>query len=182
MDWPRRLLCIAFASAQAQTKPPVEAFAALPVEAPEISPHGTRFALIRGGATGRPSLEIYKVDAPQEPPLVVTADNWIVDDARWVKNDVLIIYDKKNFKLGLFDRYSKDILRAMDDAGAISLKDGKIVRLTAEGKIVDVDLDDPDVIYTKYNNSVYRMNVRVGGQPVPYIKKYLGASHEQTWN
>ncbi len=175
------MICGALSAAQAQTKPPTEAFAALPVEAPEISPDGTHFALIRG-VNGRPSLEIYKVDAPQDPPLVVTADDWIIADARWVKNDVLIIYDKKNFKLGLSDRYGRDMLRPMADAGAISLKDRKIVRLTAAGQIIDDSLDDPDVVYAKYNNSVYRMNVRTGGRPEPYIKKYVGAAHEQTWS
>ncbi|HEX4158525.1 MAG TPA: S9 family peptidase [Rhizomicrobium sp.] len=173
------IVCGALCGAQAQTRPPAEAFAVLPVKAPEISPDGTHFALIRG-VNGRPSLEIYKVDAPQDPPLVVTADDWIIAYARWVKNDVLIIYDKKNFKLGVFDRYNRDILRPMGDAGAISLKDGKIVRLTAAAQIVDVNLDDPDVIYAKYENSVYRMNVRTGGRPEPYIKKYLGAAHEET--
>jgi dipeptidyl aminopeptidase/acylaminoacyl peptidase len=173
------LFCVAFASAQAQTKPPADAFAVLPVEDPAISPDGTHFSLIRG-VEGRPSLQIYKVDAPQDPPLVVTANDWIIAYARWVKNDVLIIYDRKNFKLGLFDRYNKDILRSIDDAGAISLKDGKIVRLTAAGEIVDVNLDDPDVVYVKYENSLYRMNVRVAGRPEPYIKKYLGAAHEET--
>jgi len=175
------MFCIAFtpARAQAPIKPPADAFAVLPVEAPEISPDGAHFALIRG-VNGRPSLEIYKVDAPQDPPLVVTSDDWIIAYARWVKNDVLIIYDKKNFKLGLRDRYSRDILRPMGDAGAISLKDQKIVRLTAAAQIVDVNLDDPDVVYVKYENSLYRMNVRTGGRPEPYIKKYVGAAHEET--
>jgi dipeptidyl aminopeptidase/acylaminoacyl peptidase len=175
------LVCITFttAHAQAPAKPPADAFAVLPVRAPQISPDGQHFSLIRG-MNGRPSLEIYKVDAPQAPPLVVTADDWIVADARWVKNDVLIIYDKKNFKLGLRDRYNKDILRPIGDAGAVSLKDGKIVRLTAAVEIVDVDLDDPDIVYVKFGSSLFRMNVRVGGRPEPYMKKYIGAAHEET--
>ena len=175
------LICITFttAHAQAPAKPPADAFAVLPVRAPQISPDGQHFSLIRG-VNGRPSLEIYKVDAPQAPPLVVTADDWIVADARWVKNDVLIIYDKKNFKLGLRDRYNKDILRPIGDAGAVSLKDGKIVRLTAAVEIVDVDLDDPNIVYVKFGSSLFRMNVRVGGRPEPYMKKYIGAAHEET--
>jgi dipeptidyl aminopeptidase/acylaminoacyl peptidase len=173
------VLCLGAHMAQAQTRPPVDAFAALPVEAPQISPDGTHFALIRG-VNGRPSLEIFKVDAPQDPPVVVTADDWILADARWVKNDVLVIYDKKNFKLGVFDRYGRDMLRPMADAGAISLKDRKIVRLTAAAQIVDVNLDDPDIVYGVYQNSLYSMNVRTGGRPVPYVKKYVGADHEET--
>jgi acetyl esterase/lipase len=171
------LLCIAFAQAQTPTKPPAEAFAALPVEAPEISPDGVHFALIRG-VNGRPSLEIYKVDAPQDPPLVVTADDWIVSYARWVKNDVLIVYDKKNFKLGLRD--SRDMLRPMGDAGSISLKDRKIVRLTAAVQIVDIDLDDPDIVYVKYGSSLYRMNVRTGGRPQLFDRKFFGPQREGT--
>ena len=38
----------ALCAAHAQSKPPLEAFAVLPDEAPSISPDGSHFALIRG--------------------------------------------------------------------------------------------------------------------------------------
>jgi dipeptidyl aminopeptidase/acylaminoacyl peptidase len=171
------IACCAIGTANAQTKPPVEAFAALPVEAPQISPDGTHFALIRG-TNGRPAVEIYKVDAPKDPPLIVTSDNWIIAAMTWVKNDAVIIYNKKSMKLGLNDRYGLDMLRPVGDAAAVSIKDNKLVKLTAYAQIVDKDLDDPDTIYASYNNSVFSMNIRTGGRPRPYVKHYLGPAQE----
>lgn len=161
--------------AYCQTKPPAEAFAVLPAQPPRISPDGTRFALIRG-MNGRPAVAIYKVDAPQDAPQIVSSGDWIIAGLRWAKNDVLIIYDKKNMKLGVHD--NSDILRPLGDAAAISLKDNKVVRLSAYMQIVDLDLDDPDTIYAGFGNSIFSINVRTGGRPQPYIKHHIGTDQE----
>lgn len=168
-------LCVA----HAHTKPPVAAFAELPPHDPLISPDGSRFALIRG-INGRPSVAIYKVDAPQDPPQIVTSSDWIIAEMRWVKNDALIIYRKKNMKVGLYDRYRRDILRPLGDAAAVSLKDNKMVGLTAYARIADIDLDDPDTIYAIFRNSIYRMNIRTGEKPEPFVKKYSDPAGEET--
>ncbi|HEY5048323.1 MAG TPA: alpha/beta fold hydrolase [Rhizomicrobium sp.] len=167
------------AVAHAQSKPPVEAFAVLAPDAPEISPDGTRFALIRG-INGRPSVAIYKIDAPAEPPQIVTSGDWIISGTMWVKNDVLVVYNRKNIKLGVRDRFREDVLRPLADAVAVTLKDNKEVRLTAYARIVDVDLDDPDTVYATAGNSLYAMNVRTGGRPEFVVKKYVGPEKEQT--
>jgi len=84
----------ALCTAHAQSQPPLEAFAVLPDEAPSISPDGSHFALIRG-MNGRPMVAIYRVDAPSESPKIVTSADWIINGFRWVKNDVLLVYNKK---------------------------------------------------------------------------------------
>jgi len=158
--------------------PSIAAFAELAPRAPQISPDGTRFAVIRG-VNGRPSVAVYKVDAPSEPPQIVTSGDWIIDDVRWVKNDVLMMYSKKNMKLGVYDRYQQDMLRPIGDAAAVLLKENKFVEL-APVYIVDVALDDPDTVYIRFQNSVYTMNIRTGGKPKPVYKKYLGPQREGT--
>ncbi|HTT83582.1 MAG TPA: S9 family peptidase [Rhizomicrobium sp.] len=149
----------------------------LPVEPPQISPDGTRFALIRG-INGRPAVAIYKVDAPQELPQIITSSNWTLAGMRWVKNDALILYDKKNMKLGVYDRYNSDLLRPMADAAAALLKENKLVQLTAYAQIVDVDLDNPDIIYATFGNSIFSMDIRNGGRPQPFVKHYPGPDKE----
>jgi dienelactone hydrolase len=110
------------------------------------------------------------VDAPKDAPLIVTSDNWIIAAMTWVKNDAVIIYDKKSMKLSLHDRFGQNMLRPLGDAAAVSLKDNKLVRLTAYARIVDRDLDDPDTVYVIFGHSVYSMNIRTGGRPQPYVK------------
>ncbi len=136
--------------------PPVEAFAVLPAEPPGISPDGTRFALIRG-INGRPAIAVYKVDAPQEPPHVVTSD-WIISALRWAKNDVIITYNRTNERRGLFD-----ILRPLGDVAALTLDNGPMIHLTAFAQIDDVDLDSPDMIFANYGGRLFRVNVRARG-------------------
>ncbi len=171
------LLCCGLANAG--TMPPTGVFAELPPEAPQISPDGSRFALIRG-VNGRPSVEVYRFDNPAAPPQVVTSSDWIIAGMRWIKNDALILYSKKNMKLGLWDRYRSSLVRPISDAAAIWLSDKKFVSLTAYAQIADVALDDPDVVYVVFDNSVYRMDVRNGGAPQPYIRKYVGPEQEGT--
>jgi hypothetical protein len=157
------MLWIALANANADTKPPAEAFAVLPAEPPQISPDGTRFALIRD-INGRPAVAVYKIDAAQDPPQIITSDDWIIAEMRWVKNDALIVYDTKNMKLGLYDRYKSDLLRSLGDAATALLNEHKLVHLTAYARIVDIDLDSPDTVYAIYQNSVYSMNIRTGAK------------------
>lgn len=171
------LICGALSGAPAQTKPPVEAFAVLPIRPPLISPDGSRFALIRG-INGRPAVAVYSVNAPQQPPEIITSSDWLLSDMRWVKNDALILYDRKNMKLGRHDADNANLFRPMGDAAAALLKENKLVRLTAYAQIIDVDLDNPDTIYAIANNSIYSMNIRTGGQPKPYVKHYVGEDKE----
>ena len=183
----RRAACVAAAAivwgisaaAAEAPKPPAGAFAELPPRAPQISPDGSRFAVIRG-INGRPSVAIYKVDSPAEPPQIVTSSDWIIADVRWVKNDVLMMYNKKNIKLGVYDRDAQDLLRPIGDAAAVLLKENKFVELTAYADIIDVALDDPDTVYAVFLNSVYTMKIRYGGKPQPIYKKYVGPQNEGT--
>lgn len=167
------LLCGICLSADAETIPPVEAFAVLPAHPPQISPDGKRFALIRD-INGRPAVAVYKIDTPQEPPQIVTSDDWIIEYMRWIKNDALIIYDTKNMKIGVYDRFSSDLLRPLGDAAAALLNERKLVQLTAYAQIIDIDLDSPDTVYAIYQNSVYSMNVRTGANATPFVKHYVG--------
>lgn len=171
------VLSLVSAHAGTQVEPPVSAFAELPPSSPMMSPDGTRFAVIRG-VNGRPSVLVYKFDAPSEPPQIVTSADWIIEHMRWVKNDTLLVYSKKNMKLGVYDRYRSELLRPLGDAAAVWLKDKKFVELTAYADLADVALDDPDNVYVLAQGSVFRMNVRDGGRPEPYIKKYLGPEQE----
>jgi len=140
----------------APAKPPAEAFAVLPVEPPRISPDGSRFALIRG-INGRPTIAVYKVDAPQQPPHIVTSD-WIISALRWAKNDVLITYNRTNERHGLFDT-----LRPLGDVAALTLDNGPMIHLTALAQINDLDLDSPDTIFASYGGMLFRVNVRARG-------------------
>jgi dienelactone hydrolase len=144
------------AQAPALPKPPVEAFAVLPAEPPRISPDGSRFALIRG-INGRPAIAVYKVDAPQEPPHIVTSD-WIISALRWAKNDILITYNRTNEKRGLFDT-----LRPLGDVAALTLDNGPMIHLTALARIDDLDLDSRDTIFASYGGKLFRVNVRARG-------------------
>jgi dipeptidyl aminopeptidase/acylaminoacyl peptidase len=173
------ILCAGPAAASTAPTPSVDVFAELPLHAPQISPDGSRFALIRG-INGRPSVAIYKVDTPSELPQIVTSADWIIADIRWVKNDVLMMYNKKNMKLGVYDRDQQDMLRPLGDAAAILLRDNRFVELTAYADITDVALDDPNTIYVVSQNSVYTMDVRTGGAPKPIYKKYPGPAREGT--
>jgi len=159
-------------AALAQTKPPVAAFAVLPAEPPQISPDGSRFALIRG-IDGRPSVAIYKVDAPQDPPQIVTSDSWIAVGLKWVKNDVLLVYDNKNVKIGLFDD-----LRPFGAVTSVSLNDNSLARLSFLGNIEDIDLDDPNMVYASSGNFLYRNNIRDGSSRHLFMKKPSGPEHE----
>ena len=154
------LICGAF-SAQAQTppqaKPPVEAFAVLPIEPPRISPDGSRFAVVRG-INGRPAVAIYKVDAPTEDPQLITSNSWIERGVRWAKNDVIITHDTRNETRGLFSS-----LRPFGDIVAISLGTGRMINLTGLARINDIDLGSSDTIYTSFGSMLFRANVREGG-------------------
>jgi dipeptidyl aminopeptidase/acylaminoacyl peptidase len=153
------MICGIFSAARAQTpptKPPAEAFAVLPAEPPRISPDGKRFALIRG-INGRPAIAVYKVDAPQEPPHIVTSD-WIISALRWAKNDVLITYNRTNERRGLFDT-----LRSLGDVAALTLDNGPMIHLTALARIDDLDLDSRDTIFASYGGKLFRVNVRARG-------------------
>ena len=166
------VLCIVPCGAQAQTKPPTAAFAVLPAEPPQISPDGSRFALIRG-INGRPAVAIYKVAAPQDPPQIFSSASLIVAGLQWVKNDVLLILDRENIKTGgLFEKR-----RSFAYLAAVSLKDNKITRLPVPGLIVDIDLDDPNMICVNFGGSLYRNDVRAGGRLQPLMESPSGGEH-----
>lgn len=149
------MLCATLSAACAQTKPPVEAFGALPAEPPQISPDGSRFAMIRG-VNGRPTVVIYKVDTPQEPPQSIGSDSAIVAGLRWVKNDVLLIADRQNIKTGIF----RETIRPTAAALAVTLSDNKVIKLAAFSRLVDVDLDNADTIFTTFLNMLLRVDLR----------------------
>lgn len=170
------IICGALSSAPAQTatKPPAESFAVLPVKVPLISPDGSRFALIRG-INGRPAVAVYKMDAPKDSPQIVTSNDWLIAGMRWVKNDVLIIYDKMNKRLG-----DDDMLRPVGGAAAVLLNENKLVKLAAYPQIIDVDLDNPDTIYLRQGHSIYSMNVRTGAMPQSFVRSSAGPDNDAT--
>jgi dipeptidyl aminopeptidase/acylaminoacyl peptidase len=169
------MLCATLSAACAQTKPPVEAFAALPAEPPQISPDGSRFALIRG-VNGRPTVLIYKIDAPQESPQSIGSDNSIVAGLRWVKNDILVIADRQNIKTGLF----RDTIRPTAVAVAVRLSDHQIIRLLAFSHLDDIDLDNADTIYTTFLNVLLRVDIRNRGNVQLVMKQDPRADHAVT--
>lgn len=162
----------------AQTKPPPEAFAALPDEAPRISPDGKYFAVMRG-MNGRPSVAIYQVDAPTAQPLIFTSDDWVVDGLRWTKNDVLVVYNKKNTALGVWENGNQ--LRPLEDAAAVLVGEHKMVRLSAYMQIDDVDLDDPNTVFASIGGSLYSMDVRSSGRPTLFKSGLHGAEGDGTY-
>lgn len=169
------MLCATLGAACAQTKPPVEAFAALPAEPPQISPDGSRFALIRG-VNGRPTVLIYKIDAPQEPPQSIGSDSSIVAGLKWVKNDVLVVADRQNIKTGLF----RENVRPTASAVAITLGNNKMLRMLPFFHLDDIDLDNSDTIYTTFLNVLLRVDVRNGGRAQLVMKQDPRADHAVT--
>src|SRR5262249_55390126 len=139
------------------------AFSVLEESAPQISPDGKHFALIRS-KDGRPIVAIYEVDAPSKPPEIVTSEDSILDGLLWVKNDVLVVYAKRIGKLGVWE--NSNLVRTIGDARAILISDKKMVQLSAYIEIDDIDLDDPNMVFASYEDALYRLNVRVGGRPV----------------
>ena len=91
---------------------------------------------------------------------MVTSPDWIIDGILWAKNDVLLIYSRKEHDGRTYDR--RNLKRTLGDASAFSLKDHKQVLLSAYMQVEDVALDDPAVIYSAYRGSLYRVNVRDG--------------------
>ena len=149
-----------WAAVAASAQAPLEAFAVLQDRAPSISPDGTHFALIRASG-GRPAVAIYETGASANtPPVIVTSPDWLIDGILWAKSDVLLIYSKKNMMAGLYD--SRSLKRTLGDASAFSLKDHKQIKLSAYMQVDDVALDEPDVVYSSYAGSLFRVNVRDG--------------------
>jgi dienelactone hydrolase len=170
-------LCVA-SPTWAQVKPPPEAFAALPDEAPQISPDGKYFAIMRG-MNGRPSVAIYQVDAPAAQPLTFTSADWVVDGLRWVKNGVLVVYNKKNMALGVWENGNQ--LRPLEDAAAVLVNEHKMVRLSAYLQIDDINLDDPNIVIASLAGSLYSMDVRAGGRPSLFKSGLHGAEGDGTY-
>jgi dipeptidyl aminopeptidase/acylaminoacyl peptidase len=171
------LACCLMSAGHAQTRPPVEAFAELPAQAPQISPDGKYFAVKRG-IRGRPGIDIYQVDAPSAPPLVFTSDDWVVDGMVWAKNDVLVVYDKKNTAYD--SRDGQSLVRPLEDATAILISERKQVRLSAYMRIEDINLEDADHVIASVEGSLFTMDLRAGGQPTRFMKGYRGAKDDST--
>lgn len=76
-------------------------------------------------------------------------------------------------------------MRPLEDAAAVSLTDLKMVRLSAYGRIDDVDLDDPDNIYaafgTEFANFPCRINVRTGDRPEFFTPEPKSAEYTPRW-
>ena len=169
------MLCASLSVASAQAKPPVEAFAALPAEPPQISPDGSRFALIRG-VNGRPTVLVYKIDAPQEPPQSIGSDSRIVTWLRWVKNDALVITDRQNIDKGIITTN----LRPTAHEFVVTLKDNKVSGLLPYSRIDDIDLDNADTIYATFLNTLVRVDILSGGTIQPVMTQEQHADHAVT--
>lgn len=146
------LLCTA---ATAQTRPPAEAFGALPeITDPELSPDGSHLAAIQS-FEGRPVAVIYQVGAPPgTTPTVLKSSDWIVDGLEWVKNDRLVLIVKVNKKM---TGDSKHLLRTWYRAFSVNADGDDLVVLmrnnvylgnnTAAVSILDRNVADPDYVY-----------------------------------
>ena len=167
------LFSVTVSSAQPVPSAPIEAFAQLPNKAPALSPDGKYFAMISEQA-GRPVVAITEVGSAA-PPLVITSPELLIDSIVWIKNDVLLIYSRINKTLGMWDK--KSAVRTLGNATALLVNERKQIRMSAYVNLVDVNLDDPDVIFVQYENALFRTNVRTG----KYVDQFMeGKRAEKT--
>ncbi len=144
--------CFALSGAQAQSRPPVEAFGDLPfLSAPELSPDGKHIAMLQP-VNGRMVAVVFQSHPePGAKPAFIAGGDTIIDRIVWAKNDRLILIASQNMTAAYDTR-----LRTWARAVAIDI-DGKNPALllrnmpsvgnnTSSTNIVDVDLDDPDHI------------------------------------
>jgi dipeptidyl aminopeptidase/acylaminoacyl peptidase len=131
---------------------------------------------------GRPVLAIYTIGAPAGArPVVVPSPDWIIADARWVKNDRIIMYLTKDKVLGFQYENAKRLItwgRAItisatggDDAVPFR-HDRNYANNTGIFSVRDVDLDDPDNIFIPYHEITDNLspadeasNLRAGRTP-----------------
>lgn len=144
------LCCLA---AQAQTLPPAEGFGRLPLTSePKLSPDGKHFAVVQA-INGRPAVVIYDTaPAPGSKPSIITGGEAIIADARWAKNDRLILFVKHGYT-ATFDK-----LRTWMRTVSVNIKGNEFAPLlrnmpayelnTSVADIIDINLDDPD--YTSW--------------------------------
>jgi dipeptidyl aminopeptidase/acylaminoacyl peptidase len=151
---------IAQSSAQTPGHPPADAFGQLPsLSGPKLSPDGSHLLIIQS-FEGRPVLAVYTIGAPAgAKPVVVPSPDWIIADARWVKNDRIIMFLTKDKALGFQYENAKRLVTW-----------GRVITLSATGEddvvpfrhdknfavnsgisgVADVDLSDPDNIFIPY--------------------------------
>jgi dipeptidyl aminopeptidase/acylaminoacyl peptidase len=150
----------ASSSAQTPGHPPIEAFAQLPnLSGPKLSPDGTRLLMIQS-FEGRPLLVVYTIGAPPgTKPIAVPSPDWIIADARWVKNDRIIMYLTKDKALGFQYENAKRLvswgrvitLSAAGEDDVVPFRHDKNFSVNSGiSPVADVDLSDPNDIFIPY--------------------------------
>jgi dipeptidyl aminopeptidase/acylaminoacyl peptidase len=151
---------IAQSSAQTAGHPPAEAFGQLPnISGPKLSPDGTHLLMIQS-FEGRPLLVVYTIGAPPgTKPVAVPSPDWIIADARWVKNDRIIMYLTKDKALGFQYENAKRLvswgrvitLSATGEDDVVPFRHDKNFAVNSGiASVADVDLNDPDSIFIPY--------------------------------
>jgi dipeptidyl aminopeptidase/acylaminoacyl peptidase len=160
--------------------PSVEAFGQLPlISHPHLSPDGKRFAAIQS-LDGKPTVAIYTVGAAAGTlPFVVPAEDGVIEDAVWAKNDRLIITLKKSQKQFL-DNRMRTWVRAVSVAAdgsdpRVLLRDNVTFDSnTFTGVIADTYLDDPTYIYVP----LFVGRIQPQRMPFEDLKRYNEGSAE----
>jgi dipeptidyl aminopeptidase/acylaminoacyl peptidase len=146
--------------AQSPGHPPVEAFGQLPnLVGPRLSPDGTHMLVIQS-FEGRPLLAIYTIGAPAgTKPVAVPSPDWLIADARWAKNDRIIMYLQKNKQLG-FEYENAKQLQTFGRAMVIGVTgDDEVVPFRHNpnfgsnvgiAAVEDFDLADPDRVFIPF--------------------------------
>jgi len=181
--------------AQAQAKPPIEAFATLPMAGePSLSPDGTHLALIQT-YSGRPVAVVWKL-GEAKPQLVVPYDKGFIVSAVWANNHCILIKVNLNARVmgddvnPWFRTISVDI---DTKATAILFSDMAEARdyNYSASHIIDMAANDPDHIYMSLyagagmiggfyeepRNTLFRVNVNNGKSQ--YIEH--GGKHTVDW-
>ena len=155
------LLTATDTAAQTPSRPPVEAFGALPdLSRPVLSPDGKHVAVFQS-IDGRPVLVIYTVGAGADAkPVVRTFSDWIFSDLSWAKNDRLIVYVTKDQKLG-WNYQNANRLETFGRAISVDPTGNNVLVLFRHNVayaeninmsgVTDTDLDDPDNVYIPYS-------------------------------
>lgn len=150
--------CLALFAAQAQTRPPIDAFGNLPASsAPRLSPDGKHIAMLEPykGNMIAAILETH-ADANSKPVFISGGDG-ILSGVVWAKNDRLILISRQSMNTRYYDRATTWV-RAFSvgldgKQGVVLLKNmPTLFNNTNSAYIVDVDVDDPDhILMTLYD-------------------------------
>ena len=109
---------------------------------------------------GRPLLAIYTIGAPAgTKPVAVPSPDWLIADARWAKNDRIIMYLQKNKQLGFEYENAKQLHtfgRAMvigvtgDDEVVPFRHNPNFAMNVGIADVEDFDLADPDSVFIPF--------------------------------